>query len=185
MIDPGDEVDEIRRRLDHNGLKVKTILHTHAHIDHIGGTFPLQEATGARVYVHGEDEFLFKMLPEQGRLLGVPAGRAAEIDAFAKDGDVFSFGSASMEAIHTPGHTPGSLSFHVAGSNGGKLFTGDTLFLGSIGRTDLWGGSFDEIMKSIRQRLLTMDDDTVVYPGHGPATTIGQEKRINPFILNG
>ncbi|MBI2058764.1 MAG: MBL fold metallo-hydrolase [Nitrospirae bacterium] len=182
VIDPGDETERIDAILKRHNLIVKAILHTHAHLDHIGGTRKLQASTNARVYLHPDDDFLFKMLPAQAALLGIRPSLAAQIDGPSKDGDGFTAGSLQLEAIHTPGHTPGSLTFRLANGAGDKLFTGDTLFLGSIGRTDLWGGSFDDIMKSIRERLLRLDDETVVYPGHGPATTIGRERKTNPFI---
>ncbi|MBI2891726.1 MAG: MBL fold metallo-hydrolase [Nitrospirae bacterium] len=183
VIDPGDEVHRIEAVLRKHNLKTKTILHTHAHLDHIGGAASLQNSTNAQVTLHKADEFLFGMLPIQSRLLGVRSGEPAQIDAFVKDGEALGAGSIQLEAIHTPGHTPGSLCFHLPNSNHDLLFSGDTLFMGSIGRTDLWGGSFEDIMASIRERLLRLEDETVVYPGHGPATTIGQERRMNPFVV--
>jgi glyoxylase-like metal-dependent hydrolase (beta-lactamase superfamily II) len=183
VIDPGDDLQSIQEVIKKHKLSVKSILHTHAHLDHIGATRKLQEATGARVSLHKEDDFLFKMLPAQAALLGLRPGLPAHIDEFVGDGEGITAGSIRLGMIHTPGHTPGSLTFHRADSTGDLLFTGDTLFLGSIGRTDLWGGSFDDIMRSIKNRLLSLEDETVVYPGHGPATTLGRERRTNPFIV--
>jgi len=184
-IDPGDEVDRIVEILDKHNLKLKYIIHTHAHIDHIGGVKGLKDATGAAVLLHPDDLFLYNDVAMQAEMIGLAAPPVAETDGLLKDGDRLRCGNTiSIDVLHTPGHTPGSLSFHLP-DNTDKLFTGDTLFMNSIGRTDLWGGSFREIMRSIHQKLMAFKDETIVYPGHGPATTIGRERKLNPFLQSG
>jgi hydroxyacylglutathione hydrolase len=191
VIDPGDEVDHILKMLQQHGLHVNGILHTHAHFDHVGATKPLKDATGATVYLHPEDEFLYQNLALQGSMFGLQAPESTKIEQWFKEGDVVEAGNVVAHVIHTPGHSPGSVSFHLPAFTKpskeqpemiGKLLSGDTLFAGSIGRTDLWGGSYEQIIQSIRTRLLVLPDETEVYPGHGPPTTIGQEKRSNPFL---
>lgn len=178
VVDPGDEVDRILGVLDYHGLKVRGILQTHAHFDHVGATKPLKEATGAPVYLHKEDLFLYQHLAEQVAMFGLKAPEPATIEHWFKEGDEVKAGTVSAQVLHTPGHSPGSVSFSLPG----KLLSGDTLFAGSIGRTDLWGGSYEQIIQSIRTRLLVFSDETEVHPGHGPSTTIGREKRSNPFL---
>ena len=178
VIDPGDEVDRIQKVLNHHNLGVKGILHTHAHFDHVGATKPLKEDTGAPVYLNQEDEFLYQNLALQVAMFGLKAPETANIDHWFKEGEVVKSGTLAAQVLHTPGHSPGSVCFSLPG----KLLSGDTLFAGSIGRTDLWGGSYEQIMQSIRTRILAFPDETEVYPGHGPPTTIGQEKRQNPFL---
>jgi len=181
VIDPGDEVDLILPILHKNNLKVKYILSTHAHIDHVGDLEKLKTKTGAQTLLHERDLILYQNLPIQATWLGVALPTMTEIDNFVHEGDDIHFGKHKGEIIFSPGHTPGSLCLHLPGATS-WLFAGDTLFQRSIGRTDLWGGSYDEIMRSIREKLLVLDEKTVVYPGHGPATTIGQEKMFNPFL---
>ena len=211
VIDPGDEVDRILKVLNHHNLRVIGILHTHAHFDHVGATKPLKEATGSPAYMHKEDLFLYEHLAQQVAMFGLKAPESTNIEQWFKEGDVVKAGTVSAQVLHTPGHSPGSVSFHLldvgaraATQDAGppipphpalgqakpdprlptidKLLSGDTLFAGSIGRTDLWGGSYEQIIQSIRTRLLVFPDETEVYPGHGPPTTIGQEKRTNPFL---
>ncbi len=180
IVDPGGNpeqlLDEVRR-LD---LTVVRILHTHAHFDHFLASGDIQQATRAPLCLHPDDERLWKMLDVQCRAFGVPYLPVPDPDCWIQDGEVLSFGSVSGQALHTPGHTPGSLSFYFAGQQ--LLLSGDTLFRGGIGRTDLWGGDARAIQSSIRERLFSLDPDTRVIPGHGPATQIGRERESNPFV---
>lgn len=180
VFDPGEEADEILDRLARHRLKVIFLLHTHAHLDHIGATDAVRAKTGAATGLHEEDLFLCENLHVQASLFGLPMPPIPPIDRFLKHGDSFSFGREKVEVIHTPGHTPGSVSFYVPAFG---LLTGDTLFAGSVGRTDLWGGSYPTLIGSIQKRLLSFPDETAVYPGHGPRTTIGRERRSNPFLI--
>jgi len=182
VIDPGDEPDRIIQQVQKMGLKPKYLLHTHAHLDHVGGTLGVQEKLGGESCLHKEDLVLFENVPMQAALFNLPAPPTGKIDQFLEEGDSLQFGEHKIEILHTPGHTPGSVSFYLPLEGGDQLFTGDTLFLGSIGRTDLWGGDYNQIIKSIKDKLLPLDDKTVVHPGHGPNSTIGQEKKTNPFI---
>jgi len=181
VIDPGDEVERVQKILAEHGLHAKYIVATHAHIDHVGGIEKLKHATGAAVLMHEADLPLYQNLALQAEWLGVPPPGVVNVDQFLKEGDTLRCGALTLEVLHTPGHSPGSLSLHLPGEKQGIL-SGDTLFQGSIGRTDLWGGSFDEILRSIRYRLLIFPDATPVFPGHGPATTIGEERESNPFL---
>jgi glyoxylase-like metal-dependent hydrolase (beta-lactamase superfamily II) len=190
VLDPGDEVERVLAVLKRHSLTVKAIVSTHAHIDHVGGLQKLQQATGAPVFMHGDDMELYRHLDEQAAWLGVPPPPAARIDQLLREGDTVRWGKYSAGVLHTPGHTPGSVSLYLperkhvelAASVGGMLLAGDTLFAGSIGRTDLWGGSMTDILRSIRSKLLVLPDETLVYPGHGPTTTIGRERASNPFL---
>lgn len=188
VIDPGDEVERILEIIATHDLKVRALVNTHAHIDHVGGLRKLKEATGAPVLMHAEDLDLYRMLEVQAEMIGMPVPPAAEVDGFLRDGDAVSWGKYRAEVMHTPGHTRGSLCLYLpaavaTGAESRKLFAGDTLFAGSIGRTDLWGGSLEQILHSLHTRVLALPDDTVVYPGHGPSTSIGQERESNPFLL--
>jgi glyoxylase-like metal-dependent hydrolase (beta-lactamase superfamily II) len=181
VIDPGDEVPRILEVLRRHNLRARYIVATHAHLDHVGGIASLREATGAQVLMHAADLPLFENLDRQAEMLGLsPPGRV-EVDSFLKEGDTLRCGSLALEVLHTPGHSPGSISLHLGG-NHSQIFSGDALFQGSIGRTDLWGGSYEELLRSIRTRLLIFPDATRVFPGHGPATTIGDERASNPFL---
>lgn len=179
VIDPGDESDRILDRLDRLQLKTVYLLHTHAHLDHIGATDLVRKKTGAKAGLHEDDMPLCENLPVQAALFGLPAPPTPTIDRFLKGGDSLSFGRRTAEVLHTPGHTPGSLSFYIPTLG---LMTGDTLFAGSVGRTDLWGGSYPTLIRSIQKELLSFPDETAVYPGHGPKTTIGRERGANPFL---
>jgi len=181
VIDPGDEIPKVLERLRYHRLEAKHIIATHGHIDHVGGFKEIKEATGAPVYLHRGDLFLYQALPMQAAMIGLTTPPATEIDAHLDEGDELGAGEIKLSVFHTPGHTPGSLCFHTPGAED-RLFAGDTLFMGSIGRTDLWGGSFEEIMHSLRSKIVTLPEETIVVPGHGPATTIGREKRLNPFL---
>jgi hydroxyacylglutathione hydrolase len=181
VIDPGDEIERVQEILQRHHLRVRYIVATHAHIDHVGGIEALKRSTGAAVLMNEGDLPLYRNLALQAAWLGVAPPAAVEVDQFLKDGDSFKCGGHSLEVLHTPGHSPGSLCLHLPGDHP-TLFSGDTLFQSSIGRTDLWGGSFDEIIRSIRNSLLQFSDATRVFPGHGPATTIGEERESNPFL---
>jgi glyoxylase-like metal-dependent hydrolase (beta-lactamase superfamily II) len=183
VIDPGDEVDRVLEVLAQHKLRVKYIVATHAHIDHVGGLEQLKRATGAAVLMHAGDLPLYQHLAVQAEWLGVPPPGLVTVDQFLREGDTLRFGSHVLEVLHTPGHSPGSLSLHLPGEQQ-KIFSGDTLFQGSIGRTDLWGGSFEELLRSIHTRLLIFPDETPVFPGHGLSTTIGEERESNPFLGN-
>jgi glyoxylase-like metal-dependent hydrolase (beta-lactamase superfamily II) len=232
VIDPGDEVNRILDLLGRHKLIVKVIVSTHAHIDHVGGLSKLHQYTGAPVLMHRDDLPLYQAMEMQAAFLGVHPPDLTEVDQLLKEGDVLRWGSFEAQVIHTPGHTPGSVSLylpHGAGKVTGartitsvidevgekisiadllkktidpentreerildesevilppapQLFSGDTLFAGSIGRTDLWGGSLGQIMDSLRSKLMHLPDTTIVHPGHGPVTTIGQERQLNPFL---
>lgn len=187
VVDPGDEVERILAVIAEHGLKVKAIVNTHAHIDHVGGLAKMRAATGAPVLMHGEDLELYKILDKQAAMIGMPMPPLTQVDSLLKDGDSVRWGGYQARVLHTPGHTRGSCCLHVPARDGkghaaGRLLAGDTLFAGSIGRTDLWGGSFEDIIDSIRSKLLALPDETLVFPGHGPETTIGQERESNPFL---
>jgi len=181
VIDPGDEIERVLRILTQHDLKVRYIIATHAHIDHVGGLKELHELTGAPVLMHEADLPLYQNLAGQAAWLGVETPGMVEVDQFLKEGDRLRWGSLSVEVLHTPGHSPGSLSLHLPGENA-CLFAGDTLFQGSVGRWDLWAGSEEQLLRSIHDKLLLFPDETPVFPGHGLSTTIGRERESNPFL---
>ena len=184
VIDGGDDVEEIARRLDAHGLSARWLVHTHAHIDHIGALGPLRERVGGAGLLHHADRPLYGTLAEQALWLGlVTPPEIVALDGDLADGDVLRAGGLALRCIHTPGHTPGSTSFALEAGGATTLFTGDTLFAGSVGRWDLGGTSLEDIVASIRRKLLVHDDASAVVPGHGPATTVGAERRTNPFLL--
>ncbi|HLJ84466.1 MAG TPA: MBL fold metallo-hydrolase [Candidatus Eremiobacteraceae bacterium] len=182
VVDPGDEVDRIGTVLRRHALKVVAIVATHAHIDHVGAMATLKDITGAPAMLHEADLEIYRILSEQARWLGVPSPPETTIDRYLEDGGRVEFGAQGLDVVHTPGHSPGSVTF-VAHTDSPLVIAGDTLFNGSIGRTDLWGGSFDAIITSIRTRLLTLPEDWPVICGHGPDTTIGHERDTNPFLV--
>jgi glyoxylase-like metal-dependent hydrolase (beta-lactamase superfamily II) len=234
VVDPGDEVTRILDLIGRHRLTVKAIVSTHAHIDHVGGLSKLHLYTGAPVLMHRDDLPLYQAMEMQAAFLGVQTPELIEIDQLLKEGDSLRWGSFEAQVIHTPGHTPGSVSLYLPHDAGKvtaadavkkitvkneageeiaiadllkkpagpedlgeipvpeesekiavrapQLFSGDTLFAGSIGRTDLWGGSMHQIMESLRTKLMHLPDDTIVFPGHGSVTTIGQERHLNPFL---
>ena len=181
VIDPGDDVSKIVAILTKHGLTAKMIVITHAHIDHIGGAHKLRALTGAPVYMHEADKMLSDRLDVQARWLGIDTPpEDPGIDTPAHEGDILRAGSIEAQVLHTPGHTLGSISLYIPSEN--KVIAGDTLFEGSVGRTDLPGGDLDQIKGSIRAKLYTLPDSTIVIPGHGGSTTIGKEKHHNPFV---
>lgn len=180
VVDPGDEIESVLQVLARHRLKVKAIVITHAHIDHIGGAQKLKQVTGAPVYMNSNDTELQKMMSVQAGWLGVPTPEAVEIDVAAKDGDRLTVGATEVMVLHTPGHTQGSISLWMPSE--GRLVAGDTLFRDSIGRTDLPGGDGRQILRSIHHKLMPLPDETVVIPGHGDNTTIGREKQFNYFL---
>jgi hydroxyacylglutathione hydrolase len=180
IIDPGDEVSRIQGRLASLGLKLKQILVTHAHIDHVGGALRLKRLTGAPILLNENDLPLLKMMVMQAAWLGIPAPETAPPDEALSEGQLVGLDKYPAQVICTPGHTQGSVCLHFAPLR--MVIAGDTLFAGSIGRTDLPGGNFEQIIDSIQNRLLILPDETSVIPGHGPFTTIGNERRTNPFL---
>lgn len=190
VVDPGDEVDRILEILRRHKLKVRAIVSTHTHIDHVGGLAALHRATHAPVLIHDADLGLYRTLDMQAQWLGVPTPETVQIRDFVKEGDTLRWGGFLARVLHTPGHTPGSISLvveSVGAPDPGhaaprRLIAGDTLFQGSIGRTDLPGGSYPQIIRSIHEKLLILPDELLVIPGHGDATTIGDEREHNPFL---
>jgi hydroxyacylglutathione hydrolase len=180
VVDPGGSPDRILREVRELGLTVTKILHTHAHFDHFLASGEMKKATGAALCLHQDDLELWDMLEIQCRAFGVPYVSVPPPDYWLMDEEKVPIGQVTAIALHTPGHTPGSMSFHVP--EGRLVLAGDTLFRGSIGRTDLWGGDFDAIERSIRDRLYTLADSTLVVTGHGPETEIGLEKERNQFV---
>jgi hydroxyacylglutathione hydrolase len=180
VIDPGDDVSKIIAILERRQLAVKMIVITHAHIDHIGGAEKLRAHTGAPVYMHEADKMLSDRLDVQASWLGIATPKDPGIDKPAHEGDIIRAGSIEAHVLHTPGHTPGSISLYLPLES--RVIAGDTLFQGSIGRTDLPGGDTAQIGRSIRGKLYTLPEDTIVFPGHGQTTSIGEEKRHNPFV---
>jgi glyoxylase-like metal-dependent hydrolase (beta-lactamase superfamily II) len=181
VIDPGDDIAEVLAIVQKHGLAVKQIVVTHAHIDHVGGAMKLKRLTGAPILLNQNDYPLLKMLDTQAAWIGAPPPEQVAVDASLTSGDKVKAGTLVADVLHTPGHTEGSICLHFAPQK--KLIAGDTLFAGSIGRTDLPGGSFKQIMLSLRGPVLSLPDDTIVIPGHGPLTTIGRERESNPFLV--
>ena len=180
VIDPGDNIDDILALVTKHNLQVKQIIITHAHIDHVGGAMKLRARTGAPILLNQNDYALLQMLDVQATWLGMASPGKVEIDQTLGQDDTLKAGGLTASVIHTPGHTEGSICLYFPREK--KLIAGDTLFAGSIGRTDLPGGSFKKIVDSLNEKLLALPDDTVVVPGHGPLTTIGQERESNPFL---
>lgn len=192
VLDPGADAGRILETVDRLGAKVRYAIHTHAHVDHIAATREVAEATGCEIVLHKEDLFLYDNLEMQAAWLasiGMPPSLAglkegdktAPAHKLVEDEEEITFGKKKLAVLHTPGHTPGSICFRHDAE--GHLFSGDTLFAMGIGRTDLWGGSFEKIIDSIKGRIFRLDDDTAVFPGHGPETTVGEERRVNPFLI--
>src|SRR5215813_995167 len=181
VIDPGDDVEDVLALIRKHGLTVKQIVITHAHIDHVGGAMKLRRATGAPILLNQNDYALLKMLDVQAAWIGMASPGTVEIDQSLGHADKVKAGSLEAGVLHTPGHTEGSICLYFAPEK--KLIAGDTLFAGSIGRTDLPGGSMQKIMNSLHERVMSLPDETVVVPGHGQPTTIGEERETNPFLI--
>ncbi len=177
VIDPGDESSRILMKLAEHKLTVEYIINTHGHFDHVGANRKLKEATGAKLVIHALDQSMLKVLSETSAAFGLSVENSPPPDQTVQDGDIIQFGEIILTVLHTPGHTPGGISLHTDG----VVFVGDTLFAGSIGRTDFPGGDFDTLISSIKNKLYSLGDQVIVYTGHGPETTIGREKRSNPF----
>lgn len=178
LIDSGGTCETIMDELKSLGVELKCIFHTHAHLDHITGNYELKKRTGAKSYLHKDDLFLVDKFKEQLMMFGEPDSDNPVIDEFIEDGQILEVGELKFKVIHTPGHSPGSVCFLIED----QLFAGDTLFADSVGRTDLPGGSYDQLRESIVNKLFVLDDNIKVYPGHGPSTSIGHEKVSNPFF---
>jgi hydroxyacylglutathione hydrolase len=185
VIDPGDEVDLLLEVVNLNSLDIRHILLTHAHVDHVAGLSRAKSALGAPIYLHKDDLPLYEAVLQQGEMFGLRVEPPPPVDRFYAPGVPIEFGRYSVDVQHTPGHTPGGVCLLVGltGQPAKKVFVGDTLFAGSIGRTDLPGGSHDTLIDSIRNVLFKLPDDVEVYSGHGPKTMIGQERRTNPFLM--
>ncbi len=181
VIDPGDDIEVVLDIVAKHGLKVKQIVVTHAHIDHVGGAMRLKRMTGAPILLNQNDAALLKMLNTQAAWMGMEIPEPVKVDQDLKSGDRVQAGELGATVIHTPGHTEGSVCLYFEAQQ--KLIAGDTLFAGSIGRTDLPGGSYDKIMRSLHESILALPDDVEVTPGHGPMTYIGVERESNPFLM--
>jgi hydroxyacylglutathione hydrolase len=180
VVDPGDNIPQIERILEKHGLTVEAIVITHAHIDHIGGAQKLRTITGAPVYMNSHDDKLQDLLPLQAAWVGMRVPERTDIDSPLRDGDIIRAAGAEFHVLHTPGHTPGSISLWLPSET--KLVAGDTLFMDSIGRTDLPYGDGPQLLRSIHDKYFQLPDETIVIPGHGPVTTLGREKEYNYFL---
>jgi hydroxyacylglutathione hydrolase len=180
IVDPGDEAARIALAVERTGLEIGQILVTHAHIDHVGAVGALADEYACPVLMHTEAEPMLQQLPTQAMMMGLRFGKVPAVDRHIQDGEILEVGSLKLESLYTPGHAPGHLAFYVESE--GLMLSGDALFAGSVGRTDLFGGDMEVLVRSINERLLTLPDETRVYPGHGPRTTIGDERAYNPFL---
>lgn len=180
VVDPGDEGEAILRELGKLGLVVEAILLTHGHFDHVGAVGLLRRKSGAKVHIHAADAEMLSTASRQGMMFGLRVPETPAPDVLVAEGDLIPFGTREFRVAHTPGHTPGGVSYIVEAEN--MAFVGDLVFAGSIGRTDLPGGDHDQLLRAVREKIFVLPDDTVLFPGHGPATTVGVEKRSNPFF---
>ena len=183
LIDPGDEASRIAMAVEETNLDIGSIIVTHAHIDHVGAVVALVEEYACPVLMHAESEPLLQGLPTQAMMMGLRFGKIPSVDRYVEDEEVLEVGGLRLRSLYTPGHAPGHLAFYV--EDEGLVLSGDALFAGSVGRVDLPGGSMEVLMRSIEERLLTLPDETIVYSGHGPRTTIGNERTSNPFLQGG
>jgi hydroxyacylglutathione hydrolase len=183
LVDPGDEAARIALAVEQTGLEISQIIITHAHIDHVGAVAALVDEYACPVLMHAEAEPMLQQLPTQAMMMGLRFGKVPTVDRHIEDEEVLEVGSLRLRSLYTPGHAPGHLAFYV--EDEGLVLSGDALFAGSVGRTDLFGGDMDLLMRSINERLLTLPDETRVLSGHGPETTIGEERAHNPFLGGG
>jgi glyoxylase-like metal-dependent hydrolase (beta-lactamase superfamily II) len=183
LIDPGDEAARIALAAEQTGLEIGEIIITHAHIDHVGAVAALADEYACPVLMHSEAEPMLRQLPTQAMMMGLRFGKVPAVDRYIEDEEVLEVGGIELRSLYTPGHAPGHLAFYLDGE--GLVFAGDALFAGSVGRTDLFGGDMELLLRSISERLLALPDETKVYSGHGPETTIGDERRHNPFLQGG
>ncbi len=183
IVDPGDEATRIALAVEQTNLEITQILITHAHIDHVGAVAALVDEYSCPVLMHAEAEPMLGQLPAQAMMMGLRFGKVPAVDRHIEDEETIKVGDLQLRSLYTPGHAPGHIAFYIESQ--GLLFSGDALFAGSVGRVDLPGGSMEILMQSIEERLLTLPDETRVYPGHGPATTIGNERVHNPFLRGG
>jgi len=180
VVDPGGDVERIIQAVRHHGLTIRYIINTHGHFDHVGGNRQAIAEFGAPLLIHQADAPMLDRVADVGRMYGIQGENSPAPDDFLVDGMEIGFGTCRMKVLHTPGHTQGGCCLYLAGEN--RIITGDTLFADSIGRTDLPGGSHDQLLESIRSKLFVLPDDVAAYPGHGPETSIGHEKRHNPYL---
>ena len=178
VIDPGDDAENILKIIRAKGFRVKYIVNTHGHFDHVGANKAIKDATGAELLIHEGDAHVLASAPQHSRAFGMIPMSSPPADRYLKHGDVITAGEISLKVLHTPGHSPGGICLLEAG----MVFTGDALFAGSIGRTDLPGGDLSTLLRSIKTNLMTLPDDTKIFCGHGPASTIGNERQENPFL---
>jgi hydroxyacylglutathione hydrolase len=183
VVDPGDEAARIALAVEQTDLEVGSIIVTHAHIDHVGAVAALADEYACPVLMHAESEPVLMQLPTQAMMMGLKFGKVPAVDRHISDGEVLEVGKLRLRSLYTPGHAPGHLAFYI--EDEGVVLSGDALFAGSVGRVDLPGGSMEVLMRSIEERLLTLPDETWVYPGHGPQTSIGNERTSNPFLQGG
>lgn len=180
VIDPGDEIDRIIAEIEDAGVTVSKIINTHGHIDHTAGVKEMQEKLGIPFFIHEGDMDFLKIIDEQAKMFGMETLGVPEVEGFLNEGDTIEFDDIILSVLHTPGHSPGGICF--LGEK--DILVGDTLFAGSIGRTDLPGGNYDQLIDSVDTKLMPLDEKMNVFSGHGPPTTIGVEKRTNPFLVN-
>ena len=183
IVDPGDEAARIALAVEQTSLEIDMILVTHAHIDHVGAVGALADEYACPVLMHAEAEPMLQQLPSQAMMMGLRFGKVPAVDRHIEAEELLEIGDLELRSLYTPGHAPGHLAFYVESEE--LLLSGDALFAGSVGRTDLFGGDMELLMRSINERLMTLPDETRVYPGHGPRTTIGAERAHNPFLRGG